>query len=77
VNNQETVRVYDTETGSQLGNLQPGPEIGNQANWIDMAYGVRAFQRGNGEYIVFVQDVARGKTIIYRGPMTRPPTRRN
>jgi hypothetical protein len=69
-NDQETVRVYDSKTGSQLGNLRPGPEIGGKANWIDMAYGIRAFQRSNGEYVVFVEDVVQGKTIIYRGAMT-------
>ena len=67
--NQETIRVYDTVTGTDLGHLQPGPEIGNKANWIDMAYGVRAFQRSNGEYVVFAEDVALGKVIIYRGSM--------
>jgi sugar lactone lactonase YvrE len=67
---QETIRVYDTETGFQLGSLRPGPEIGGRANWIDMAYGLRAFQRSNGEYVVFAEDVYYGKTIIYRGPMT-------
>jgi hypothetical protein len=73
-NDQETVRVYDTESGSQLGNLRPGPAIGGKANWIDMAYGVRAFRRQNGEYLVFVQDVFLGKTIIYRGAMQRTGT---
>lgn len=69
-NGDETVRVYATETGAHLGNLWPGPEIGNNANWIDMAYGVRAFQRSDGEYVVFVEDVIYGKTIVYRGEMT-------
>lgn len=69
VNGQETIRVYDTETGSRLGNLWPGPEIGSNANWFDLAYGIRAFQRSNGEYVVFAEDVVHGKTIIYRGSM--------
>lgn len=73
VQGQETIRVYDTETGSHLGPLRPGPEIGHNANWIDMAYGVRAFQRSDGEYLVFVEDVFYGKTILYRGSMMPVP----
>jgi hypothetical protein len=69
-NDQETIRVYDTETGLPVGSLRPGPEIGGMANWIDMAYGIRAFRRSNGEYVVLVEDVYYGKTIIYRGAMT-------
>ncbi|MBW3622511.1 MAG: hypothetical protein KY468_03770 [Armatimonadetes bacterium] len=66
---KEYVLVYDTETGQKLGSLLPGPEIGGNANWVDMAYGVRAFQRANGEYVVSVEDVVLGKTILYRGTM--------
>jgi hypothetical protein len=51
-----------------VGVLQPGPEIGGPAGsgWVDLPYGLRATQRSNGEYVIFVEEDYRGKNVMYR-----------
>jgi hypothetical protein len=58
--------VYDSETGRFLDQITPGPEIGSAMGWIDIGQGVNALVRKNGEYVVFMEEVAFGKTVIYR-----------
>ncbi|NDJ20349.1 hypothetical protein GS682_01535 [Nostoc sp. B(2019)] len=60
------VYVYNAATGTQVQQLKPGPEVGSESGWIDIPYGIRAFQRSNGEYLVFVEEDWKGKVIVYR-----------
>jgi hypothetical protein len=60
------VYVYNTTTGAQVKQLKPGPEVGSESGWIDIPYGIRAFRRSNGEYLVFVEENWKGKVIMYR-----------
>ncbi|MEH2190304.1 MAG: hypothetical protein V7K64_29735 [Nostoc sp.] len=60
------VYVYNAKTGTQVQQLKPGPEVGSESGWIDIPYGVRAFRRSNGEYLVFVEENWKGKVIMYR-----------
>ncbi len=60
------VYVYDAAKGTLLTKLAPGKEVANQSGWIDTPYGLRAYKRKNGEYVVFVEEVAQGKVIMYR-----------
>ncbi|MEH2296178.1 hypothetical protein [Nostoc sp.] len=60
------VNVYNATTGVQVQQLKPGPEVGSESGWIDIPYGIRAFRRSNGEYLVFVEENWKGKVIIYR-----------
>ncbi len=60
------VYVYDTNTGKLIMTLSPGKEVENESGWIDIPYGLRAYQRLNGEYVVFVEEDAKGKVIMYR-----------
>ncbi|WP_341525833.1 hypothetical protein WKK05_25110 [Nostoc sp. UHCC 0302] len=60
------VYVYNSATGTQVQQLKPGPEVGGESGWIDIPYGIRAFRRSNGEYLVFVEEDWKGKVIIYR-----------
>ncbi|MGH1392758.1 MAG: hypothetical protein ACRAVC_01800 [Trichormus sp.] len=62
------VYVYKATTGKQLQILKPGPEVNNETGWVDIPYGIRAFQRSNGEYLVFVEENAKGKVMMYRLP---------
>lgn len=62
------VYVYKASTGEAIQVLTPGPEIGAERGWIDIPYGIRAFRRSNGEYLVFLEENARGKVIMYRLP---------
>jgi hypothetical protein len=66
------VHVFRLSDGSHVGVLQPGPEIGGPAGsgWVDLPYGLRATQRSNGEYVIFVEEDSRGKNVMYRW---RPP----
>ncbi|WP_298914460.1 hypothetical protein [uncultured Nostoc sp.] len=60
------VYVYNAKTGVQVQQLKPGPEVGSESGWIDIPYGIRAFRRSNGEYLVFVEENWKGKVIMYR-----------
>jgi len=60
------VHVYDKATGGAIGVIKPGPEVGNASGWIDVPNGISAHQRDNGEYLVFVEEDARGKVMMYR-----------
>ncbi|MBW4457639.1 MAG: hypothetical protein KME55_36135 [Nostoc indistinguendum CM1-VF10] len=60
------VYVYNAKTGAQVQQLKPGPEVGSESGWIDIPYGIRAFRRSNGEYLVFVEENWKGKVIVYR-----------
>ncbi|AFZ26773.1 hypothetical protein Cylst_4709 [Cylindrospermum stagnale PCC 7417] len=60
------VYVYNAKTGAAVKQLKPGPEVGGESGWIDIPYGIRAFRRANGEYLVFVEENWKGKVIMYR-----------
>jgi hypothetical protein len=61
-----TVDVYRADTGARVGSLSPGPEVGRKTGWIDIPYGIRARRRPTGEYLIFVEEDAYGKVIMYR-----------
>jgi hypothetical protein len=60
------VYVYDTVTGTSIAKLTPGIEVARESGWVDIPYGLRAYQRANGEYVVFVEEDAKAKVIMYR-----------
>ncbi|WP_425127212.1 hypothetical protein [Burkholderia gladioli] len=60
------VHVYDKDTGRELGVIKPGPEVGRASGWVDVPFGISAHRRDNGEYLVFVEEDARGKVMMYR-----------
>ncbi len=60
------VYMYNANTGALVKNLKPGPEVANESGWVDIPYGIRAFKRNNGEYLVFVEENAKAKVIVYR-----------
>lgn len=62
------VYVYKTATGAEVQKLKPGAEVKGESGWIDMPYGIRAFRRSNGQYLVFVEEDAKGKVIVYNLP---------
>jgi len=59
------VYMYNAATGAFVFKLKPNPIV-DQSGWVDIAYGVRAFQRKNGEYLVFVEEDLKGKVVIHR-----------
>lgn len=60
--------VYNINTGEFVGQLIPGPEVGGNTNtgWTDIPYGLRATQRANGEYVIFIEEGNHGKILVYR-----------
>lgn len=60
------VNVYDARNGALVTTLSPGSEVYSETGWVDIPYGLRAYQRSNGEYAVFVEEDAKAKTIMYR-----------
>jgi hypothetical protein len=54
--------------GAEVGVFDPGPTVGGGANtgWIDLLTGITAFQRKDGEYLVFVEEDYRAKVLLYR-----------
>lgn len=61
-----TVHVYDANDGSEVGIIRPGSEVGHASGYVDVANGISAHRRDNGEYLVFVEEDARGKVMMYR-----------
>ncbi len=60
------VRVYEANTGAPVGEIRPGPEVGGTSGWVDVPMPITAYRRANGEYLVFVEEDAMGKVIMYR-----------
>ena len=60
------IRVYDRDTGRDIGRLAPGPEVGRTSGWLDVAMPITAHRLASGEYLVFVEDDAHGKAMMYR-----------
>jgi len=62
------VTAWDASTGEEVMQMTPGEEVYGQSGWVDIPYGLRAFQRSNGEYLVFVEEDWKAKVIVYRVP---------
>ncbi|MGF6759090.1 hypothetical protein P3T16_006518 [Paraburkholderia sp. GAS42] len=60
------VHVYDKDSGQEVGVIRPGPEVGRASGWVDVPNGISASRRSDGEYLVFVEEDARGKVLMYR-----------
>jgi hypothetical protein len=60
------VYVYKAATGELVQKMSPGPEVGNKSGWVDIPYGIRAFRRANGQYLVFVEENWQGKVLVYQ-----------
>ena len=60
--------VTDLRTGETVGTIEPYGDAGTTAytGWVDIGYGITAFQRSNGEYVVLVEDDGWGKILMYR-----------
>lgn len=62
------VWVNRLSDGAEVGSFDPGPTVGGVANtgWIDLLTGINAFKRSTGEYLVFVEENYKAKSLIYR-----------
>ena len=64
------IYVYGLSDGKFAGKINPVGPIG----LIDIPYGVRAFKRSNGEYIVLAEEDSKGKILVYRFSSFLPNT---
>jgi hypothetical protein len=60
------VKCFSAIDGSLVQTLAPGPEVGSTQGWIDIGNGLNAFRRSNGEYLVFQEEDAFAKVLMYR-----------
>lgn len=69
------IHVYKVSDGTRLGGIGPGAEVGGDrkvmgsyghTGWIDMVWGVQAFQRKNGEFLILLEDDLSAKNNLYR-----------
>lgn len=63
------VYVYKATTGELVKKMSPGKEVGEESGWVDIPYGIRAFRRANGQYLVFVEENWKGKVLVYQFTM--------
>jgi hypothetical protein len=60
------VSVYNLSDGKPFATLTPGPEIGQVTGDVDIPQGIRAYKRADGNYLIFQEDDARAKVVMYR-----------
>jgi hypothetical protein len=63
---KQRVFILSAVNGKWVGTLTPGKEVGEMAGWLDMPYAIAALERENGEYLILVEEDARGKNLLYR-----------
>lgn len=62
---EERVMVYECENGTLIGEMNPITALGD-CGWVDIPEGISATKRANGEYLVFVEEDAKAKVIMYQ-----------
>ena len=70
------IYVHNKSDGAKVGEILPTSATGNVSGWADINGAVRAYQRSNGEYLVFAEENGYGKINMYRwnpgGPAPTP-----
>lgn len=61
----EQIVIVDARDGKVVGRLVPGPEIGGTHGDADIPWAVKAIQRKDGSYAVFVEDDRYAKQVLY------------
>jgi hypothetical protein len=48
--------------------FEPGETVGGVKNtgWIDLLTGITAYKRKDGEYLIFVEENYKAKSLVYR-----------
>ena len=63
-----TIWVLDADTGQSVGSFSAGPEVSSWLAASRTRHPLRAFQRENGEYLLFLADAPHSKVTIFRLP---------
>lgn len=61
-----TVHVYRADSGQEVGQMRPGPEVGGKSGWVDVPHGISAWRVADGSYRIAVEEDQYGKVIVYR-----------
>jgi hypothetical protein len=64
--NPPHIHALSKETGVLVQTFEPGPEVGGIAGWLDIPMPFNVHQREDGEYLIFVEEGARHKVLMYR-----------
>ena len=59
------VEVFRADDASSVGHFQPSADIG-EIGLQDIRECLRAHRRGNGEYLIFLEDDYKAKVVMYR-----------
>lgn len=62
------VWVTNLNDGSLAGTMLPSAACGGvtRTGWVDIGAGIQAYQRKNGQYLIFVEDDSLSRIILYR-----------
>ncbi len=62
------VHVNRMSDGAEVGTFEPGATVGGleKTGWVDILTGITAYQRADGQYLVFIEEDYRAKAILYR-----------
>jgi hypothetical protein len=62
------VLIYNAADGSSAGTIIPGAAVGGQSavGNVDQPMCINAYQRTNGEYLIFSEEDYQAKVLIYR-----------
>lgn len=60
------VLAYERGSGRLRQIFTPGPEVGGRTGLIDLPYGLNAFRRSDGEYVILVESNDQAKILMYR-----------
>ncbi len=63
--NRMHVDVYRLDDASYVGWMGPG-EVAGDVGILDITHGMKAYQRNNGEYLIFLEDGAKARVLTYR-----------
>jgi hypothetical protein len=59
------VEVFRVNDGSPVGHFEPSAEVG-EIGLQDIRECLRAHRRADGEYLVFLEEDAKAKIVLYR-----------
>jgi hypothetical protein len=60
------ISVHRVSDATLVGTILPGPETNRTSGWTDIDIAITACKRGNGEYLVFMEENGFGKVMMYR-----------
>lgn len=65
---QPRILVYNLKTANLKETIMPrAPVRADEFGWVDLPYGMKAFARSDGRYIVFTQEELHGRIVFYLG----------